>query len=341
MDYKVAAEIQFMIELDGSIGEGGGQVLRTALSVACVQGKPIRISNIRAGRQNPGLRPQHLTVCRLLAEITGAKMQGAEIGSTEITFEPGAISGGKFSFDIGTAGSCILLLQSALPVMLCAKEECALEITGGTHVRGAPTYEYFSNVFLPAIAKFGVRSTATLEKFGFYPKGGGKIVVKTSPAKFVGCEIAPEPHKQVEYSIITSGLPPHVAEREEKKIQHALHAAGIKCTGEKKAVMTDCAGNAVSLFSGTIGSSSLGEAGKPAEKVAGEACEAFVSEAKSGAAVDSHLADQLLLYAALAEGGTKFSTSKFTSHLETNAQVLRNLTGRDIILGGEGKVEVI
>ncbi len=330
-----------VIELDGSIGEGGGQVLRTALSVACVQGKAIRISNIRAGRQTPGLRPQHLAVCRLLAEITGAKMLGADIGATEITFEPGAISGGKFSFDIGTAGSCVLLLQSALPVMLCTKEECALEITGGTHVKGAPTYEYFSNVFLPAIAKFGAKCMANLEKPGFYPKGGGKLVAKCSPSKLVGCALLPSEHKQANYGIITSALPPHVAEREEKKIQHMLHDAGISAVGKKTAATAACAGNALAIWSGATGVSAVGEAGKPAEKVAGEACEAFVSEVKSGAAVDSHLADQLLLYAALAIGKTSFSTSKSTSHLETNAEVLRQLTGRNIILGGEGRIEVL
>lgn len=330
-----------MMEIDGSVLEGGGQILRTALSVACVLQKKVRIYNIRAGRENPGLRAQHLTVCRLLARITNAKMAGAEIGATEIIFEPGEISGGKFSFDIGTAGSCTLLLQAALPVMLSAKNPCELEITGGTHVRGAPTYEYFADVFLPAAAMFGAKLEAKLERCGFYPKGGGKIVVKARPSAFSGCEIAPKEHKEAKYAIISSSLPPHVAEREEKKIQDALRDAGIKAGGKKEAVAASCAGNALAIWSGCLGVSAVGEAGKPAEKVAGDAAGAFVSEVKSGAAVDSHLADQLLAYAALAKGKTQYTAREFTPHLATNAEVLRRMTERNIMLLSEGIVEVV
>ncbi len=329
-----------MIEIDGSIGEGGGQVLRTALSVACVLRKKVRIRNIRAGRENPGIRPQHLAVCRLLAEISGGKLEGAEIGSGEIIFGPGEISGGRFSFDIGTAGSCTLLLQAALPVMLSAQHKCRLEITGGTHVRGAPTYDYFSEVFLPAAAKFGAKCKAKMERAGFYPKGGGKIAVETDPSGFSGCEFAAQEHRNADYRIISALLPPHVAEREGKQIQKALRDAGIDALGEKMAVAASCAGNALAIWSGAVGTSAVGEAGKPAEKVAGEAAEAFASEAKSGAAVDSHLADQLLVYAALADGKTSFSAPKFTLHLTTNAEVLRQMTERNIMLGSEGKVEV-
>jgi RNA 3'-terminal phosphate cyclase (ATP) len=330
-----------VIEINGEIGEGGGQVLRTALSVACVLQKKVRIFNIRAGRENPGLRAQHLTVCKLLGELTNAKMAGAAIGSSEIIFEPGEISGGKFSFDIGTAGSCTLLLAAALPVMLSAKKECTLEIVGGTHVRGAPTYEYFANVFLPASGKFGARVDARLERCGFYPKGGGKIIVKTMPSRFVGCEIAAQGHKEANYSIVASSLPPHVAEREGKKIQNVLHEAGIKAVGSGTAVPANCAGNALAIWSGYLGVSAVGEAGKPAEKVAGDAVEAFVAEAKSGAAVDSHLADQILVYAALARGKTRYTAREFTSHLTTNAEVLRRMTERNIMLLGEGRVEVL
>ena len=329
-----------ILEIDGAYGESGGQILRTALSTACVLQKKVRVFNIRAGRENPGLRAQHLTVCKLLAEITGAKMQGAELGSSEIIFEPGEISGGNFSFDIGTAGSCSLLLSAALPVLASAKNECSLEIIGGTHVRGAPTFEYFSEVFLPAARKFGLKCEAKLERAGFYPKGGGKVLVKCMPSVFSGCEILPQAHKQADYSVIASSLPPHVAEREEKKMQHMLHEAGIRAAGEKKSVEASCAGNALAIWSGSFGVSSVGEAGKPAEKVAGDACETFVEEIKSGASVDSHLADQLLVYAALADGRSSYSPPRHTTHLTTNAEVLRRMTGRNIILGDEGKIEV-
>ncbi|MEM2138096.1 MAG: RNA 3'-terminal phosphate cyclase [Candidatus Anstonellaceae archaeon] len=330
-----------MIEIDGSIGEGGGQVLRTALSVACVLQEKVRIYNIRAGREKPGLRAQHLTVCKLLGELTGAKMTGAALGSSEIIFEPEEISGGKFSFDIGTAGSCTLLLQAALPVMLHATGDCRLEITGGTHVRGAPTFEYFANVFLPATAMFGAKLEAKLERCGFYPQGGGKIAVKTTPSAFSGCEIVAHEHTEANYEIITSSLPPHVAEREEKKLRNALHDAGIRAAGKKEAVAASCAGNALAIWSSYLGVSVVGEAGKPAEKVAGDAAGAFVSEVKSGASVDSHLADQLLVYAALAKGKTQYTAREFTQHLTTNAEVLRRMTERNIMLLGEGRVEVL
>lgn len=327
-----------MLEIDGSIGEGGGQVLRTALSVACVLGKPIRISSIRAGRENPGLRAQHLTVCRLLAKITGGKLSGADIGSSEITFAPAKISGGDFSFDIGTAGSCTLLLQAALPVLLSAPEPCSLRVKGGTHVRGAPTYEYFSEVFLPAIRRFGAKCESGLVSYGFYPKGGGEIIARTEPSKLSGCKFEQEKCGQARYSIVSSSLPESVAAREEKTLKEALEGK-FELQGKAASVPSSCAGNAIAVWSGMHGGCAIGERGKPAEQVAKEACGDFMSGLENGA-VDRHLADQLLIYAALAEGGTGFSVHEFTSHAKTNAEVLRRMTGRNIILGGEGKTEV-
>lgn len=324
-----------MIEIDGSTGEGGGQVLRTALSVACVLEKDVRISNIRKGRGVPGLRAQHLTVCNLLAEITGAKMQGERMGSTEIIFEPGKIAGGDYRFDIGTAGSCTLLLQAALPVLAHAKKECSLEITGGTHVQHAPTFEYFSNVFLPAVRKFGVHAEARMGRAGFYPKGGGKIILKTKHSELKGCLLERE-SCATDYSIISSGIPPHVAEREEKGLKKIFPDA----QGKKENSAAASPGNALSVWSGMHGASSLGEIGKPAEKVAKEACDALFGSLQSGAAVDARLADQLLIYAALAEGKTAFTTPQFTSHLSTNAEILRLMTGRNIILANEREIRV-
>ena len=327
-----------MLEIDGSMGEGGGQVLRTALSLSCVLGKPVRISSIRAGRNQPGLKAQHVAVCNLLSNITSAGISGASLGSTAIEFSPGKISGGDYSFDIGTAGSITLLLQAALPVLSHAKRESALTITGGTHVAFSPTFDYFSEVFLPAAAAFGVAAQAKMAQAGFYPKGGGKVEMKVQPSKLQGVSIRPQEHKEAHYSIISAGLPPHVSEREGKKLEHALH--GYKLSGANHAVHANSAGNAVTAWSGFLGASSLGESGKPAEKVAGEAAEALLAEIGTGAAVDFHLADQLLLYAAIAEGKTTFATSRFTAHLTTNASVLRLLTGRNIILRDNREVSV-
>jgi len=326
-----------MLEIDGSIGEGGGQVLRTALSLSCVLGKPVRISNIRAGRTKPGLAAQHLTACNLLSEICGAKMEGTALGSTEISFSPGKISGGNYAFDIGTAGSCTLLLQAALPVLMHAREKATLEITGGTHVSHSPTFEYFSEVFLPAARKFGVRAAATLVRAGFYPKGRGKVSLAVEPSQLCGCEFLPEA-QPVEYSIIASSLPSHVLQREEAEVKKAFPAAA----GAVRDVQADCAGNALTIWSGAFGASALGEIGKPAEKVSQEACAKLAREMAAGAgpqhtgaSVDAHLADQLLVYAALADGKSEFSTPEFSSHLKTNAGVIRALTGRNIILGSD------
>lgn len=327
-----------MIEIDGSVGEGGGQVLRTALSVACVKKQPIRIYNIRAGREVGGLKAQHLSVCSLLAKITGAKLSGAQIGSKEIIFEPGEISGGEYSFDIGTAGSCALLMQAALPVLAAAAKPSALKIKGGTHVRAAPTFEYFAEVFLPAARKFKVNSEVKMLRAGFFPKGGGEVELAVQPSKLMGVLFAPQAHKAVGYSIISSSLPEHVAEREEKKIAEMLK--GMKLSGSKNAVEASCPGNAATMWSGSFGASALGEPGKKAEEVALEASEELLAGIKSGASMDLHLADQLLLYAALAEGRTSFSAPSFSEHFKTNAEVLRRMTGRNIILAGERNVEV-
>ena len=327
-----------MIELDGSIGEGGGQVLRTALTISCVLGKPVRITNIRKGRGTPGLKAQHLSVCNLLAKITNASMIGAAIGSTEISFSPGKIDGGEYEIDIGTAGSCTLLSQAVLPVLLHSKKDCTLSITGGTHVSLSPTYEYFSEVFLPAAKKFGVNAGVELKRAGFYPKGGGKIVLRTKHSELHGAVFSPQTHDEIKYSIISSSLPPHVLDREEAEIARIF--AGRKISGAKKSADAACPGNACSVWSGFLGASSLGAMGKPAEKVANEACKALLFDIDSGASVDSHLADQLLLYAALSYGKSSFSTSRFTDHLTTNAEVLRRLTGRDIILAADRDVTV-
>ena len=330
-----------MLEIDGSMGEGGGQVLRTALSLSCILQQPVRITNIRAGRPKPGLAAQHLTVCKLLSEICGAQMQGATLGSTTLEFSPGKISGGDYKFDIGTAGSITLLLQAALPVLAHAAHASSLEITGGTHVSHSPTFEYFSEVFLPCARRFGVNAEAKMLRVGFYPKGGGEVFLAVEPSQLHGCTLA-HAEPQINYSIISSMLPPHVLVREEDEVKKAFPG----CKGMAHAVDAACAGNALTLWSGAHGASALGVMGKPAEKVAQGACVelardmAAATQHGAGASVDAHLADQLLIYAALARGRTEFSAPALSSHLNTNADVIRAMTGRNIRLGSDRSITV-
>jgi RNA 3'-terminal phosphate cyclase (ATP) len=336
-----------MLEIDGSQGEGGGQVLRTALALSCVLQRGVKITGIRAGRQKPGLAAQHLAACHLLSRICDAKMSGASLGSASVSFSPGKVSGGSYSFDIGTAGSITLLLQAALPVLARAEKPSTLEITGGTHVSHSPPFEYFSEVFLPAARKLGVRASAEMRRAGFYPKGGGIVSLKVEPSKLRGCGFLPSA-QPIKYSILSSSLPPHVLQREEAEVKKPFPGA----TGGARAVEAACAGNALTVWSGAFGASALGERGKPAEKVAQEACAELMRGMQAGdgarqgatmqpaCAVDAHLADQLLIYAALAEGKTEFSTPEFSGHLLTNADVIRAMTGRNITFGSDRVAKV-
>ncbi len=357
-----------MLEIDGSMGEGGGQVLRTALSMACVLGKNVRISNIRAGRSPPGLKAQHLAVCKLLARICNAKVQGAQIGSTEIIFEPGEITGGEYSFDIGTAGSISLLFQAALPVLLHAKRPSVLRIVGGTHVRAAPTLDYFAEVFLPCARRFGAIASCNLVRAGFYPQGGGEAALSVQPSVLSGTVLGrrgrrslamdsglPEVNdaagrkgslagnldlqeadggmagREVRCRIVSCGLPPHVEERERQEVEKLLKNFSPKV----EVVEPPCVsvGNAITIWSGTLGADAVGEKGVNAEEVAGKCVRAFLEEESGGWAVDSHLADQLLVLACLAHGKSSYSMRVASSHLSTNAQVLRKMCARNISIG--------
>ncbi|MEW6722701.1 MAG: RNA 3'-terminal phosphate cyclase, partial [Candidatus Micrarchaeota archaeon] len=175
------------IEIDGSYGEGGGQIIRTALTLSAITQKAVRIMNIRANRPNPGLQPQHLTACRAVRSICRGTLGAAEVGSRGISFEPGPIVGGKYDFDIGTAGSVTLVAQTVLPILLFAEKGSEVRITGGTHVMKSPSYDYFERVFVPALKNFGVEAGCRMLKPGYYPRGGGVMEFSVEPQKPKGC----------------------------------------------------------------------------------------------------------------------------------------------------------
>jgi len=310
-----------IIEIDGAYGEGGGQIIRTSLTLSAITQKPVRIRNIRANRKNPGLMPQHLMACKAVRNICRGTLEGAEQGSSELIFTPGPIVGGKYDFDIGTAGSVTLVAQAIIPILLFASKKSEIRITGGTHVMKSPGYDYFERVFLPGASRFGASVKSRLIRPGFYPKGGGTIEAHVEPSKLSGCVAWPQ-DGHVQVIIRIAGLPAHIGVREKKVfVQDGIGHVSIY-EDEAQSI-----GNAVTAWSGYRGAYALGEKGKRAEAVAKEALDFLKAE---NADVDTHLADQLLVYAALAEGPTKYRMANASGHLRTNAFVISRFLGRRI-----------
>jgi len=320
-----------MIEIDGAYGEGGGQIIRTALTLSAITQKPVKITNIRANRPNPGLQPQHLTACKAVRNVCRGTLSHAEVGSTELTFEPGPIVGGKYEFDIGTAGSVTLVAQTLIPILLGASKESELRVIGGTHVMKSPGYDYFENVFMPAVAQFGALVETRMLKPGYYPKGGGIVEVDVKPAKLWGCTSWLQADN-AQVLIRLSGLPTAIAIREKKIfVQNNIETVFLR---QNEALSV---GNAITAWKGYRGAYVLGEKGKRAEVVAQECLDALKAEKHD---VDLHLADQLLIYAALADGGTRYTTSRISDHLRTNAYIISRFLDRKIGIGEDGTVAI-
>ncbi len=327
-----------MLKIDGSYGEGGGQVLRTCLSLSALTGTDVELVNIRAGREKPGLAAQHLTCVRATAEVCGAAVEGDSFGSQRLVFRPGSARPGHYLFDVAdvrpSAGSVSLILQTVLPVLSRCDAASEVTLRGGTHVQWSPTFDYVADVFLPAIGEFGVQASVELRKAGFYPKGGGEQVlhVESSPG-WQGARLgAPRGPLRCRLVSRASRLPEHVMERQMKALKAALGevARGAEAVTEGlKGIAPGTVAMAATVpgSGGWAGCTALGRRGKPAEKVGEEAAEAFIAFIESGAAVDLHLADQLLLYAALAEGTTELTVEAITEHARTNMWVIEQFLG--------------
>lgn len=317
-----------MMELDGSFGEGGGQILRSALSLSAVTGRPVHLFNLRRGRAKPGLQRQHLACVQATAEITSAECRGAELGSLELFFHPGQIRPGSYSFAIGSAGSTTLLFQTILPILLMAPAPSEVLLHGGTHNPLAPPVDYLREVFGPAVAELGVRFELELIQYGFYPKGGGSVRGRVYPwqkrdAVFEQTKLFDwgEPRAVV----LLANLPAPVAEREEKELARSLRLPRERI--ETRVLPGEAGpGNAVLVRFQAEGRTALftgfGEKHKRAEVVAKEAAREAKRFSRSRAPVDHHLADQILLYLALAGGG-RFLTDAVSEHTRTNLEVIR------------------
>ncbi len=316
-----------MLTIDGSFGEGGGQILRSSLALSLVTGRPCRLENIRARRQKPGLLAQHLTAVRAAAAIGGATLEGAALGSRTLIFRPGQIVPGEYEFSIGTAGSATLVLQAVLPALITAGGPSRLTLAGGTHNPHAPPYDYLCEVFVPLVNRMGPHISMTLERPGFYPAGGGRFTVEIEPAaRWQPLHLlASDEPARVSARALVARLPAHIAQRELSVVEQELSVSPGDLTidevqssaGPGNVLMIRIErGDATEMFTG------FGQRGVPAEKVAAGA----VAEAKAflaaGVPVGPHLADQLLIPLALAGGGS-FDTSELTLHGTTNIEVVQ------------------
>ena len=316
------------INIDGSYGEGGGQIVRTSLSLAMITRQSLKLVNIRGGRKKSGLRPQHLTAVQACASVCGAKVVGAKLGARNLSFTPGPIAPSSYEFHIGTAGAATLVLQTILPPLSLARGISNLVVSGGTHVPWSPTYHYFEQVFIATINRLGFRCEPQLNRWGWYPKGGGEIQTRVESHKPSESFNLQQPFelRRVTGISASSRLPEHIRVRQKKQLQLRLKKAGIEANIELLDVRARNPGTLVFLCAqgkdSVAGFSSLGARGKRAEQVADEAADALFYFLESKAALDSNLADQILIYLANIPGEHQFTTTRITQHLLTNAWVI-------------------
>jgi RNA 3'-terminal phosphate cyclase (ATP) len=325
-----------MLRIDGSQGEGGGQILRTAVTLSAITNTPVEITNIRSKRQNPGLRPSHLTAVKVLADLFSAKVENLKVGSDWLRFEPsGRFEGGMATVDIGTAGSIPLTLMAVVPAVSLSGNELEIEITGGTDVKASPTIDYIRYVVAEIFRSIGIKFSVDIVKRGYYPKGGGVVRADIQPCRSPSpSEFVNGRHVKPRIMSVCSELPKHVAERQISAALVLLEKAGIECSSYSASYETARSpGSSILVYSVSdfggpyIGGDSIGEIGKRAEEVGQEAASRFVESALAGAAVDPFLADILVLPLCLAKGRSRYLTPRVTGHLRTNLQVASTLTG--------------
>jgi len=311
------------IIIDGSLGEGGGQMLRTSLAMSAITGRPLIINNIRANRPKPGLARQHLTGLELIGKICHAQVKGAEIGSTHVEFQPGRIEHGEYLVDVGTAGSITLVLQTILPVLASKKGSSQIILTGGTDVKWSPPVDYYTMVLFPILKKMGLICSLDVERRGYFPRGGGRVTATIeSPDKLLPLELEPfsEP-KKIGGLINITDLPLKIADRIKDAALDILPDAEIRIQHMEKGPGQGVGIVLAAMDGRTIlGSSSLGERGKSAEKVGAEAARFLLAEINGGGSCDLNASDQLLPYLALAGGS--LSASKLTGHASTNIGII-------------------
>ncbi|MAH21237.1 RNA 3'-phosphate cyclase [Candidatus Bathyarchaeota archaeon] len=331
-----------MIEVDGSVGEGGGQVLRTAVTMSAILGVPVHVNNIRFGRNPPGLRNQHISAIKCVAMLCNANVENLHIGSNSISFFPKNIESAEIKLDVGTAGSITLVLQSAIPVATYADKDVKLEIVGGTDVNWSPTADYFERIVRPAYRGLGISFEMEIVRRGYYPQGCGIMRIVVHPSRIhtinLNSTIKPEP----KVISVCSQLPKAVAERQLSSAADYLRDQGMEVGSSVVQVSeANSPGSSILVYNSTnengpfIGTDALGEKGKLAEQVGFEAGASFAREYKTGANVDSHLGDMLVTPLSLAKGISSYKVPFITPHLVTNLYVASLLSGSRYRIEGE------
>jgi RNA 3'-terminal phosphate cyclase (ATP) len=338
-----------MLTIDGSMGEGGGQIVRSSLALALVTGQAITIENIRARRKKPGLARQHLTAVAASAKIGRAEVEGATVGSRRLVFKPHGVEPGDYRFPVGTAGSTTLVLQTVLPALLVARGESHLVLEGGTHNPMAPPFDFLARVYLPLIGRMGPKVEAVLERPGFYPAGGGRVSVRIQPTESLGRLELDERGEMTARRVraLVANLPRHIAERECRTIAaesgwapSSFAVEELKdARGPGNAVMIEVESQHVcEVFTG------FGELGVRAEQVATRAWKEADRYLTAGVPVGEHLADQLLLPLGIAAHrgtGGRFRTLALSEHATTHVEVLRRFMDIDVQVESLGEDECL
>lgn len=332
-----------LLTIDGSKGEGGGQLLRTSLSLAALTGRPLQLENIRAGRSRPGLRPQHLTAVRAVAAVCDAHLSGDGIGSQTLAFTPqSAPRAAEYVFDVedaaehGSAGSVTLIMQALLWPLLFAGGPSQVRLQGGTHVPFSPPFEYLAHVFGPAVARFGAQFDLDLDAWGWLPTGKGQITAVIEPVEQLQAVTFQREESDIVQGVAAvTNLPSHIAQRMANRAANLLREMSLQPDITPLRERGPGPGAGIFLWLPQAGFGQLGRKGYPADKVADDAVaelRAFIDN--EAAAVDHHLADQLLIPMALAQGRSTFTTHLLSSHTLTNASLLRQWLDADIVITG-------
>lgn len=338
-----------MILIDGSYGEGGGQILRLSVALSCITGSDVKIFNIRAKRENPGLRPQHVTSVKIAEDVCRARTEGVVVGSTEIFFSPSTINPRSMEFDVGTAGSVTLIMQTILPILAFSERSVEVVLKGGTDVPWSPPIDYVKHVMLPHLSRIGYRVEVSLLRRGHYPRGGGVVKLKTlnTPKSFSPLNLTERGRVRIVKGVSHSvKLPKDVAVRQAESAKNYLKSRGVEVPAEISLEFYDPdkdshlgPGSGIVLWAETensvLGGDSLGARGKRAELVGVEAAEKLIQDLNTGAALDRHMSDNILIYLALSEGSSIITGAEYSMHAHTALWVLKQFLRVEYDVMGE------